>query len=360
MKSMSGLKIREHLENELGFEADRARRLPLAASSDEISTYWEGRKLPEVSTENFISMAKAALVSGVAGQKKINELVVRLITNMPSGNTYQSVSEEIWALAKKHQAILNLSRHRTTCVNAHLNILEPERTLTRVYGSLLADKSLKTHARTSETLLSRSISSSSELSKWILVVHELLEAITVESKVDDGEDFGDRLKGVISQKALPTYFKQWESFVREKVGPLFGVVIGDKDTSPLTGLLNNLEKSKRRSWTMIINDITELKSEPSFVKRLSTQTSTVSELVNHDLNMKDGRPLRIQISPHGVDRNLLTQFGKTMKAQFAVYGGSGPFSASTTLGAAQITVSLTDAKRGDFERIEEIILLHLI
>jgi hypothetical protein len=38
---MIGERLRDSLSNELGFEADRARELPISKASEEISIYWE-------------------------------------------------------------------------------------------------------------------------------------------------------------------------------------------------------------------------------------------------------------------------------------------------------------------------------
>lgn len=362
MKNMTGRKIRETLENELGFEADRARRLPLSFAAAEIETYWDGRKLPELAPENFAAMAKAGMVAGVAGRQKLSEILSRQVSKLPTGSSYESLTQELSALISKHQTTINLSRHRTTCVNAHLNILEPDRVLTRIYSSMLSESDLKTFKTRSNNLLKAEISGSEELNEWISEVHALLVDITTSSRTsvsDEAQDSeADRLKGVISQKALPTYFKQWESFIREKIGPLFGIVISEEEASPLTSLLNSLEKNKSRSWTTILSDITELKTEPAFVKRLNTQTVATSSsktLVNHDMTIKD-RPLKIQMSQSGLDKSFVSQFVKAMKAQFVVYSGAGLFTASTAIGTGIITVSLPNATKSDLSKIEDILL----
>ena len=362
MKSMSGRKIRESLENELGFEADRARRLPLSFAAQEIDTYWTARKLPELPAENFVAMAKAGLVAGVAGRQKLIDILLRQISELPVGTTHETLTQELAALISKHQSTINLSRHRTTCVNAHLNILEPDRVLTRIYSSMMSDLDLKNFKSRSSSLLKLEIGNSDELNAWIIEVHGLLVDMTTSSRdslsLEAGDSDTDRFKGVISQKALPTYYKQWESFAREKVGPLFGIVVSEGEVSPLTIVLNSLEKNKSRSWTTILNDITELQSEPSFTKRHNTQTSSThptKNLINHEMKIKD-RPLKIQMSQTGLDKAFIAQFAKAMKAQFVVYPGKGLFTASTEIGTGMITISLANAMKSDLTKIEDILL----
>jgi hypothetical protein len=361
MKSMSGRKIRETLENELGFEADRARRLPLAFAAEEIDTYWSARKLPLLPAENFVAMAKAGMVAGVAGRQKLSDILLRQVSSLPAETSYDTLTQELSALIAKHQTTINLSRHRTTCVNAHLNILEPDRILTRIYSSMLSEVDLKNYKNRSNSLLKSEIKNSEELNAWINEVHSLLVDITASSRDSVSQDAGDsdieRFKGVISQKAIPTYFKQWESFAREKVGPLFGIIVAEDEVSPLTMILANLEKNKSRSWTTILSDITELKSEPAFARRLNTQntgTSATLNLINHEMKIKD-RPLKIQMSQTGLDKAFIGQFTKAMKAQFVVYSGTGLFSASTEIGSGMITVSLANAMKSDLSKIEEIL-----
>jgi hypothetical protein len=48
MAAMTGKQIKERLERDLGFEANRARLLTEAAASVEISTYWERKGLSKL------------------------------------------------------------------------------------------------------------------------------------------------------------------------------------------------------------------------------------------------------------------------------------------------------------------------
>ena len=48
MAAMTGKQIKEHLERDLGFEANRARLLTEAAASSEIATYWERKGLEQL------------------------------------------------------------------------------------------------------------------------------------------------------------------------------------------------------------------------------------------------------------------------------------------------------------------------
>ena len=234
---MLGERLRDTLSNDLGFEADRARELPISKTSEEISIYWGKKKFPEITPESCKALAKASMLAGVAGLQKIENTIQKVCPELSTTQDIQEVARDISALAKKHQSTLNLSRHRTTCVNAHLNILDPDKTLIRIYSTFVSASDLKKFKERSTLLLKASISSETDLDSWISQVHKLLEDISTASQgagqaddlVDDGD--GDRSKGIISGKALPTYFSQWKMFVREKIGPLFGIVLTDDECS---------------------------------------------------------------------------------------------------------------------------------
>ena len=356
---MIGERLRDSLSNDLGFEADRARELPMSKTSEEISIYWEKKKFPEITPEGCKALAKASMLAGVAGLQKIENTILKVSPDLVAKNDIQEISRDISALASKHQTTLNLSRHRTTCVNAHLNILDPDKSLARIYSTFISALELKKFKERSTSLLKASVSTEEELDTWITSVHKLLGDISTASQssnqgeVSDGD--GDRSKGIISSKALPTYLSQWKMFVREKIGPLYGIVIGPDDCSPLVEKLKELEKESNRSWTTIVSDISEIRTTSSFQKRVSSQTRTASnslELINEPIPLK-GKTCNIQRSVAGYSQELVNQFVKAMKAQLFLYSGKGLFASSIRLGDGVITVELPNATKSDLSKIEE-------
>ena len=244
-------------------------------------------------------------------------------------------------------------------MNAHLNILDPDKSLARIYSTFISAAELKKFKERSTSLLKASVSTEEELDAWITSVHKLLGDISTASQssnqgeVSDGD--GDRSKGIISSKALPTYLSQWKMFVREKIGPLYGIVIGPDDCSPLVEKLKELEKESNRSWTTIVSDISEIRTTSSFQKRVSSQTRTSSnspELINEPIPLK-GKTCNIQRSLSGYDQELVNQFVKAMKAQLFLYSGKGLFASSIRLGDGVITVELPNATKSDLSKIEE-------
>lgn len=362
---MIGERLRDSLSNDLGFEADRARELPMSKTGEEISIYWGKKGFPEIMPEGCKALAKASMLAGVAGLQKIENTILKVSPDLVSKHNIQEISRDISALASKHQTTLNLSRHRTTCVNAHLNILDPDKTLARIYSTFMSAVELKKFKERSTSLLKTSVGSEEELDAWISAVHKLLGDISTASQAsnqgDDSDSEGDRSKGVISAKALPTYLNQWKMFVREKIGPLYGIVIGPDDCSPLVDKLKELEKDSNRSWTTIVSDITEIRTTSSFQKRVSSQTRTSSyspELISEPIPLK-GKTCNIQRSLSGYNLELVNQFAKAMRAQLFLYSGSGIFTASIRLGEGVITVELPNATKSDLGIIEEYLNLLL-
>jgi hypothetical protein len=359
---MSGKQIKERLERDLGFEANRARLLTEAAASAEIATYWERKGLGKQNEQTYAALAKNALVSGLAGRQKLSEMIFKVATSNPKNVDLTEVVIEISAIVLEHQKTLNLSRNRASCVNAHLNVLEPDRSLPQVYSPFLSADELKKVVARSNTLLKKVVASTADFSQWIKEAHELLSDVSNGEQADDYEDDsaeGVSKKGVISRKAITTYLKQWELFAREKLGPNFSIEVKEEDASPLTGRLNNLEGGASRTWTTMLGDITEARTSAVFQKRATavteraTLSSALKNVDNYDLELS-GRQLKIQLSS-SVSEDVITQFVKAMKAQFIVYSGKGLLNVSLQSNGSVVTVSLANATKPDLKKVEEIL-----
>jgi len=363
MGSMTGKQIKERLERDLGFEANRARLLTEAAASSEISTYWERKGLGKLDEKTYSALAKAALVSGLAGRQKLSELIYKLAISNSKNSDLSEVILEISALVLEHQKTLNLSRNRANFVNAHLNVLEPERALPQIYSLFLDAGELKKVVSRSNNLLKKDVSNSSDFTNWIKESHELLSDVSSSDQIEQSEDnfeSGSSKKGLISRKAISTYFKQWELFAKEKLGPNFSIEVTEEDASPLTGKLNKLEDGASRTWTTMLGDITEAKTSTVFQKRANAATeratlsTSIKNINNYDLEL-NGRQLKIQLSSN-VTSQIVSQFIKAMKAQFLVYAGKGLFNVSLQSGSSMITVSLVNPAKPDLKKVEEILL----
>jgi hypothetical protein len=363
MPTMTGEQIKEYLERYLGFEANRARLLTEAKASTEIATYWERRGLGKMEEQTYAALAKAALVSGLAGRQKLSDMIFRIATSNPKNIDLTEVVSEITALVFEHQKTLNLSRNRASCINAHLNVLEPNRSLPQVYSPFLSADELKKAVARSNNLLKKEVAGAADFTNWIKVAHELLADVSNGDQSDDGEEEfadGSSKKGLISRKALTTYLKQWELFATEKLGSIFSIKIDEADASPLTGRLNDLENGISRTWTTILSDITEARSSAVFQRRATTeitqQTSSValSNLDSYELELT-GRPLRIQITPK-VHDDVISLFVKAMRAQFLVYAGKGLFNVSLQSKNSIVAISIPNAQKTDLKKIEEMLM----
>lgn len=363
MASMTGKQIKERLERDLGFEANRARLLTEAATSSEISIYWERKGLGKLDEKNYAALAKAALISGLAGRQKLGDLVFKEATSNPKDINLAEAIVEISALVLEHQKTLNLSRNRASCVNAHLNVLEPDRSLPQVYSPFLSKNELSSAVMKSANLLKKEITSATQFNTWIKDTHDLLSNVSNDEKLNENiEEFNEGLgkKGLISRKAIATYFKQWELFAKEKLGPNFSIETRENDASPLTNRLNKLENGASRTWTTMLDDITEAKSSSVLQRRATAVTdrgiltSALKNLNNYDLEINN-RSLKIQIT-ESITKEMISQFVKAMRAQFLVYSGKGPFNVSLQNGSTFVTVSLLNATKPELKKIEEIIL----
>lgn len=363
MTSMTGKQIKERLERDLGFEANRARLLTEATASVEISTYWERKKLVNLDAKTYSALAKASLVSGLAGRQKLSDMVIKVAAPHHKNVDLNEIVIEICALVLEHQRTLNLSRNRSSCVNAHLSVLEPDRSLPQVYSPVLSTDELKKVVSRSNELLNKNVVKSADFLRWIKETHDLLSQVSAGGQTENEEvDFaeGYSKKGLISRRAIATYLKQWELFAKEKLGPNFSLEIKEDNASPLTGKLNNLEDGASRTWTTMFNDITEVKTSSIFQKRATvvsknvTLSAALHNLVDYDLELS-GRPLKIQLS-EGMTKDVVSQFIKAMRAQFFVYTGKGLLNVSLQSKNSAVTVSISNATKLDLEKIEEILL----
>jgi hypothetical protein len=363
MAAMTGRQIKERLERDLGFEANRARLLTEAAASTEISTYWEKKGLGKLDEKTYSALAKAALVSGLAGRQKLSDMIYRLGAPNPKKIDLAEVVVEITLLVLEHQKTLNLSRNRASCVNAHLNVLEPDRSLPQVYSPYLSTEELKKVVTRSSLLLKKDVTSASEFYKWLKESNELLSDVSAGDQTENEyDDFADGVskKGLISRKAITTYLKQWELFAIEKLGPNFSIEVKEDNASPLTGRLSDLEDGASRTWTTMLGDITEARTSTVFQKRATAVTNTVTKSAvirnvdNYELEIA-GRQLKIQLTQK-VSEDAISQFVKAMKAQFLVYTGKGLFNVSLQSGNSVVTASLSNATKPDLKKIEEILM----
>jgi hypothetical protein len=350
----------DDLSNELGLESDRVRRLATEAITDEISIFWTESGLPALPDENYISLANASLASGAVGEKKLNELIYKYSEKLPAKTTHAEILGKIQIIAGKHQSIINLSRNRGVYINAHLNLLEPERTLKRVYAPYLNENELKKYQQRSRSILNTGINSEADFRKWIIGVHELLNDICESASKSSTNEAG--VKGVISKKSMSTYLKQWEVFALEKMGYKFDISL--KELSPLSERLKELEKSKKRSWSTIAREITEAEKSgelqrkiESTVQRTSNNRLISSNLLTRNLTLSDKRPVTLEISKDGVNRELIEQFIDGFLAQLAIYDGKGIFESSINYQGSVINISLPKASKSDVAQIEKYLLL---
>jgi hypothetical protein len=319
--------------------------------------------LAKQNEQTYAALAKAALVSGLVGRQKLSDMIFKVATSNPKNIDLTEVVIEISAIVLEHQKTLNLSRNRASCVNAHLNVLEPERSLPQVYAPFLSSEALKKMVERSNSLLKQDVGNATDFYKWIKAVHELLSDVSNGELSDENdEDFAEGIskKGVISRKAITTYLKQWELFAKEKLGPSFSIEVKEEDAGPLTSRLNKLEGGASRTWSTMLGDITEARTSSIFQKRASavTERATLSTVLknvdNYDLELS-GKQLKIQLSS-SVSGEIIAQFVKAMKAQFIVYTGKGNFNVSLKSGDAIVTVSLPNAQKIELKQIEEMLL----
>jgi hypothetical protein len=349
----------DELSNELGLESDRVRRLSTEAITDEISTFWTESALPVLPDESYISLANASLMSGTLGSQKLNELLYKYAEKLPAKTTHSEVLGKILIVAGKYQSILNLSRNRGVYINAHLNLLEPERTLKRVYAPYLSENELKKYQQRSQSLLNSVIDSEANFRKWILGVHELLNDICDSASKGSANEVG--VKGVISKKSMSTYFKQWEVFALEKLGYRFDISL--KVLSPLSERLKELEKNKKRNWTTIVREITEAEKSGELQRKIDTtiqrtlsNRSNTSDLLSRKLTLPDKRLVTFESSKTGITRELVDQFLDGFLAQLAIYDGKGVFESSINYQGSEISISLPKASKSDVPLVEKYLL----
>ena len=366
MAVMTGKQIKERLERDLGFEANRARLLTEAAASSEISTYWERKGLDKLDEKTYLALAKTALISGLAGRQKLSDFIHKLNISTTKVGFLDELIDEISAIVFDHQKTLNLSRNRANFVNAHLNILEPDRSLPQIYSQYVSTEELRKKVTRSNALLKKDIANAVDFLKWIKETHDLLADIsngeTGEISEEENNEVSSK-KGLISRKSINTYLRQWELFAIEKLGPNFSMQVKENDVSPLTERLNKLEEGSTRTWTKLLGDITEARTSSVFQKRAAavsekaTNSTSLKNLHNYDLEI-NGKALKIQLTSN-VSDEMIFQFVKAMKAQFLVYSGKGQLNVSLRNGNSLVTVSLSNAIKSDLKKVEEI-LLHLI
>jgi hypothetical protein len=136
---MSGKQIKERLERDLGFEANRARLLTEAAASIEISTCWERKGLSKLDEKTYSALAKAALVSGLAGRQKLSDMIIKVATSNSKNVDLTEVDLAISALVLEHQKTLHWDGDQMSASSLRGRI-EFVRMVSPETGDLLAER----------------------------------------------------------------------------------------------------------------------------------------------------------------------------------------------------------------------------
>ena len=90
-----------------------------------------------------------------------------------------------------------------------------------------------------------------------------------------------------------------------------------------------------------------------------TNRLSSSDLLTRNLALSDKRPVTLEISKNGINKELIDQFIDGFLAQLAIYDGKGTFESSINYQGSVINISLPKASKSDVAQIEKY-LLHLI
>lgn len=356
-----GSELLKALETEASFELKQTRQLVEEACTKDISAYWVGSGLGEISKASISTLVSPAIAGGQWG---FNSLVSRLENLNVANSQLDEIANEILELASPHAKILNYSRFRSGAVQAYVAQCKESSFDSELLG--ITESKSRAYKSDLEKILIRKISSPDTLISWASEVSDLMELLSAEQdrqRASSDEAAGKGRKGSVSTKSISSYSKHWLSFVEEK---LFTEVGGkwkgdlEESTAERSKYLTAYEAL---SWNHMKKTLLESKStRRSFSNNQKNQTkksnSSSNKLITdiHDLG---ARNLTISYNVPGVDVDLIKPAINSLKAQMIINPKSAHATVNMKSDSSYLSIDLENPRKSDLETVEILLNSHV-
>lgn len=356
-----GAELLKALEVEASFELKQTRQLAEEACTKDISAYWSGSGLGDISRASISTLVTPAIAGGQWG---FNSLVSRLENLNVADSQLDEIANEILELASPHAKVLNYSRFRSGAVQAYVAQCKETSFEAELLG--ISESKSRTYKLSLEKILKAKISSVDSLRTWATDVSDLMELLSVEQdrqRASSEEATGKGRKGSVSTKSISSYSKHWHSFVEEKLTSEVGAKWkGDLEES-------TAERSKylisyeAPSWNQMKKSLLESKStRRSFSKNQKNQTKQTSSSTDKlitDIHDLGGRRLTISYNVPGIDADLIKPAINSLKAHMIINPKSDHATVNMKSDSSYLSIDLVNPRKSDLETVEILLNSHI-
>jgi hypothetical protein len=356
-----GSELLKALEAEASFELKQTRQLVEEACMKDISAYWTGSGLGEITRSSISTLVTPAIAGGQWG---FNSLVSRLQNLNVADSQLDEIANEILELASPHAKLLNYSRFRSGAVQAYVTQCKETSFDAELLG--ITESKSRGYKSNLEKILSSKISSLDSLYSWSTQVSDLMEQLSIEQDrqhASSEEAAGKGRKGSVSTKSISSYSKHWLSFTEEKLSSeVGGTWKGDPEESTAERA-KYLISYETLSWSQMKKSLLESKStRRSFSNNQRSQpkkTNSISDKLitdNHDLG---GRKLTISYNVPGVDSDLIKPAINSLKGHMIINPKSTHASVNMKSDSSYLSIDLENPRKSDLETVEILLNSHI-
>ena len=356
-----GSELLKALETEASFELKQTRQLVEEACAKDISAYWIGSGLGEITRASISTLVTPAIAGGQWG---FNSLVSRLENLNVADSQLDEIANEILELASPHAKILNYSRFRSGAVQAYVAQCKESSFDAELLG--ITESKSRAYKSDLDKILNSKISSPDTLNSWASGVSDLMEVLSAEQdrqRASSDEAAGKGRKGSVSTKSISSYSKHWLSFVEEKLSSeVGGKWKGDLEES-------TAERSKylivyeALSWNLMKKSLTESKStRRSFSnsqKNTEKKLNSSSDKLITDIHDLGGRKLTISYNVPGVDADLIKPAINSLKGHMIINPKSANATVNMKSDSSYLSIDLDNPKKSDVETVEILLNSHI-
>ena len=356
-----GSELLKALESEASFELKQTRHLVEEACCKDISAYWSGAGLGEISRASILTLVTPAIAGGQWG---FNSLISRLETLNVADNQLEEIANEILELSGPHAKILNYSRFRSGAVQAYVSQCKPSSFDAEVLG--IPELTSKAYKNNVEKVLNTRISDIDSLRLWANQISDLMELLSVEQdrqRATVDEASGKSRKGSVSTKSVSSYSKHWLSFVEEKLSSEVGGKWNGDPEESTAERSRQLTGYEAISWNKMKNSLLESKStRRSFSNDRKSQTK--KSVSNNDKFITDihdlgGRKLTISYNLPGVDVDLIKPAVNSLRGHMIINPKSAHASVNMKSDSSYLSIDLDNPKKSDVETVEILLNSHI-
>lgn len=358
---IKGSDLLRQLDTEASFELKQARQLVEEACSRDISAYFSGSGIGEISRASIATLIAPAIAGGQWGFKSLE---TRLENLSVATEEIGEVANEILELASVHAKVLNFARSRCGAVQSYVFRCKEGNFDAEALG--ISPAKSKAYKEKLEDIFDAQIGTSDELITWSQDVNELMESLSAEQERHAAEledSMGRGRKGSISTKSISNYSKHWLSFVQEKYLPQFNKKWGGDPDESIPNRIKYLQKYEPLTWNKMRKFLDETQStRRAFVsspRNTKVKNSRPSEKLVTSVRDLDGRELRITRNMSGLDADLIKPVINLLNGQLIRNPKAPSVSAKLESEGWLLEVSLEKPTKADLIDIEVELNSHL-